>query len=213
MSPAIRVRSVHYPESRRRPICDTDMHRDEVVRQIELLRQFFAQRKVYVSGHCLAVYYDESHPRRFVVPDVFVVKGLRAEKRQAYKFWIERRVPDAILEVTSRENRRTDAVTKPNLYHRLGVKEYFLFDPAEEYMEPPLQGFRLAGDRYEPIATDDDWSLVSDELGLRLRAEEGRLMFYRLDTGERLLTEWEARLAAEAELARLREEPVRRDGT
>ena len=57
---------------------------------------------------------------------------------------------------------------------------------------------------------------MSEEPGLKLRIEEGDLQFYRLDTGERLLTaeeraaleaqerqrEVEALQAAEAELAR-----------
>lgn len=39
----------------------------------------------------------------------------------------------------------------------------------------------------------------------------GHVTLYRLDTGERLLTDAEARQAAEAEVARLREELRRRD--
>ena len=68
---------------------------------------------------------------------------------------------------------------------------------------------------------------MSEVLGLRLQAEQGKLMAYRLDTGEPLLTaeqarqaeaearhaEAEARQAAEAEVARLREELRRRSAT
>jgi hypothetical protein len=104
------------------------------------------------------------------------------------------------------------------------VKEYFLFDPHQEYLDPPLQGHRLAGDTYVPIGADPAGCLLSEELGLRLCVADGLLQFYRLDTGERLLTraeraareaEWadrecQARQAAEAELARLREELARR---
>jgi hypothetical protein len=95
-----------------------------------------------------------------------------------------------------------------------------MFDPTEDYLHPPLQGYRLVGDRYVQIKPDAQEGLVSRELGLRLQAERGRLMLYRLDTGERLLTADEARQAAErarqaaeqarqaaeAEVARLREE-------
>jgi hypothetical protein len=66
---------------------------------------------------------------------------------------------------------------------------------------------------YEAIAADARGALVSQELGLRLQAVDGQLMMVRLDTGQRLLTaeegrraEAEARRAAEAEVARLREE-------
>ena len=47
------------------------------------------------------------------------------------------------MESLSRKTRRKDTTTKPELYARLGVKEYFLFDPDREYLDPPLQGYRL----------------------------------------------------------------------
>ena len=33
----------------------------------------------------------------------------------------------------------------------LGVKEYFLFDPFEDYLDPPIQGYRLRKGAYVPI--------------------------------------------------------------
>jgi len=210
---------------------ETDEHRDEMVREIELLRRFFEGRESYVSGNLL-LYYEQGNPKKFVVPDVFVVKDLEPKKRRIYKLWIERKAPDVVLEVTSRKTKKKDTVAKPTLYARLGVKEYFLFDPTQEYLDPPLQGHRLVGEDYEQIVPDAQGAIVSDELGLRLQAERGQLMFYRLDTGQRLLTageacqvaeqkwraeaearlaEAESRRAAEAEVARLREK-LRRSG-
>jgi hypothetical protein len=75
-----------------------------------------------------------------------------------------------------------------------------------------------------PIEPDQAGCLESQELRLRLRVEEGKVQFYRLDNGERLLTaderteaaaakaaaEAQARQAAEAEVARLRAELARR---
>ncbi len=233
MSSVIKVTSVNYPESDGQPMGETDLHRDEMVRVIELLRGFFEGQRVYVSGDLL-VYYRQGKPKKFVVPDAFVVKGLEPTPRRIYRLWIERRVPDVIVEVTSRKTKKKDTISKPKLYRRLGVKEYFLFDPTEDYLTPPLQGHRLADDEYERIVPDAEGSLVSVELGLRLHAEQGHLTFYRLDTGQRLLTEREARQAeaaarqaeaaarqaeaaarqaAEAEVARLREELRRRDET
>ncbi len=216
MSSVIQVTSVNYPESDGRPMGETDEHRDEMVREIELLRRYFAGQCVYVSGDLL-VYYEQGNPKKFVVPDVFVVKDLEPKKRRTYKLWIERKAPDVIFEVTSRKTKKKDTCTKPALYCRLGVKEYFLFDPTEDYLDPPLQGHRLVGDQFVEIAPDSQGAIVSEELGLRMQAERGQLVFYRLDTGERLLTaeeawraEAEARQTAEAEVARLREELRRR---
>ncbi len=99
-----------------------------------------------MSGNLL-VYYEQGNPKKFVVPDVFVVKDLEPRRRRTYKLWVEQRAPDAIVEVTSRKTKKKDTITKPKLYRRLGVKEYFLFDPTEDYLDPPLQGYRLEGRR------------------------------------------------------------------
>jgi Uma2 family endonuclease len=211
MSSIIQVKSVNYPESDGRPMGETDEHRKEMIRQMELLERHFAGQRVYVSGDLL-VYYEQGNPKKFVVPDVFVVRDLEPRNRRTYKLWVEGKPPDVILEVTSRKTKKKDTLAKPALYGQLRVPEYFLFDPTQDYLDPPLQGHRLAGSQYEPIAPDAEGALVSASLGLRLRAAGGQLMFHRLDTGDRLLTAEEARRAAEAEVARLREE-LRRRGT
>jgi len=205
MSSVIQVTTVSYPESDGKPMGETDQHRKEMIREMQLLERFFEGQQVYVSGDLL-VYYEQGNPKKFVVPDVFVVLGLEPRDRRIYKLWVERKAPNVVIEVTSRKTKNKDTVKKSALYARLRIREYFLFDPTEDYLHPPLQGSRLAGDRYEPLAPDAQGALISRELGLRLQPQCGQLMFYRLDTGERLLTAEEARRAAEAEVARLREE-------
>jgi Uma2 family endonuclease len=223
MGSVIQFSEVHYPESDGKPMGETDEHRDAMIRHIQILQDYYRGQRVYVSGDLL-VYYEQGNPRKYVVPDAFVVKGIASKRRRVYKIWIERKAPDVVIETTSRKTRRKDMVDKPQLYARLGVKEYFLFDPDQEYLDPPLQGYRLSGDDYAQIEPDKTGSLTSQELGLRLCVEEGSLQFYRLDTGDRLLPpderadreaearqrEAEARQAAEAELARLRAELSRR---
>ena len=237
MSSVIQVSQVYYPESDGKPMGETDFHRKEIIRHIELLEDYYRGQKVYVSGDLL-VYYVQGDPRKFVVPDVFVVKGIVPQDRRTYKIWVEGKAPDMVIETTSRRTRRKDMQIKPELYARLGVKEYFLFDPLGEYLDPPLQGYRLDGADYRRIEPAEDGGLDSHELELRLRLGEGHLDFVRRDTGERLLTraerlrqeaaarqgeaearkreaeraerEAEARRAAEAEVARLQAELARR---
>ena len=150
MSSVIQVSQVYYPESDGKPMGETDDHRKEMVRHIELLEDFYQGQEVYVSGDLL-VYYVQGNPRKYVVPDAFVVKGVVPKARRVYKIWVEGQAPDVVIETTSRKTRRKDTADKPELYARLGVKEYFLFDPHQEYLDPPLQGHRLAGDGYEEI--------------------------------------------------------------
>ena len=234
----IRFTSVKYPESDGKPMGETDEHREEMIRLAQLLKRHFAGQKVYVSGDLL-VYYEQGNPKKFVVPDVFVVKGIEPQKRRFYKLWVEHRVPDVIIEVTSRKTKKKDTTQKPELYRQLQVPEYFLFDPTQDYLDPPLQGYRLAHGGYEEVTADEQGALTSQELGMRLLPQGGHLGLFRLDTGERLLTteeafeaqteafevqteafeaqteelraKSEALKAAEAELLRLREELGQRD--
>ena len=238
MSSVIQITSIPYPESDGRPMGETDLHREEMVRLLGLLKRYYAGQQVYVSGDLL-VYYVQGDPKKYVVPDVFVAKGLPPGPRRTYRIWVEHKVPDVVVEVTSRKTKKKDTVTKPALYRQLGIAEYFLFDPTLDYLDPPLQGYRLVGTAYQALVPDDEGALVSEQLALRLRPEGEHLMFYRLDTGVRLLTseeseaearqaevkarqaeveagqareaEAEARRTAEAELARLREELSRRN--
>ena len=202
MTSIIQVSQAHYPESDGKPMGETDEHRQEMVRHIELLEDFFQGQQVYVSGDLL-VYYEQGNPKKYVVPDAFVAKGVAPKKRRVYKTWVEGKAPDVVVETTSRKTRRKDTVEKPGLYARLGVKEYFLFDPDLEYLDPPLQGYRLVGPTYERIAADPMGGLTSQELGLRLCLGEGVLQFYRLGTNgmsDRLLTR-EERAERETERA------------
>lgn len=202
---------VHYPDSDGKPMGETDLHRKAMIRHIEVLEEYFRGQQVYVSGNLL-VYYQQGNPSKYVAPDAFVVKGIPGKERRNYKIWVEGKAPDVVVETTSRKTRRKDIAEKPALYAAMGVKEYFLFDPDQEYLDPPLQGYRFVAGQKLPIEPDQAGCLVSAELGLRLCLAAGEVQFYRLDTGERLLTAAERAAAAEAELARLREELQRRQG-
>src|SRR5262249_28463921 len=115
MAPVIKVSAIHYPESDGKPMGETDVHRDAMVRQIELLRRHFAGQEVYVSGDLL-VYYEQGNSKKYIVPDAFVSKGIRPESRRVYKIWIEGKPPDVAIETTSRKTKRQDTITKPALY-------------------------------------------------------------------------------------------------
>lgn len=213
---------VIYPETDGKPMAETDPHRKEMTAVIEALADYFREAPdVYVSGNLL-LYYEEGNSSASVAPDVFVVKGVPRGDRRIYKLWEEGKAPDVVIEMTSRGTRLEDLGTKRALYAWLGVKEYFLYDPLGEYLEPPLQGYRLGDRDYEWIEPVAEGALYSEELGLELRLENGHLRLVDPRTGERLLTPAEAHEArraaearaarAEAELERLRAELARLRG-
>ena len=192
---------IEYPESDGKPLGETDLHRHWIVRLIDILAYRYRGQRVYVSGDLL-VYYLEGNPKKFIVPDVFAVKDCDPGFRRVFKIWDEGREPNAAIEVTSRKTKREDLKAKPAIYARIRVPEYFLYDPTGDYLNPQLQGFRLAGSDYCPIEPDATGALVCEQLDLLLRLENGALALFDRTSGDRLLTEGEAeRAAREAEQA------------
>jgi Uma2 family endonuclease len=193
-------------------MAETDLHRDLMVDLIQTLQTRFADDpRVYVSGNLL-IYYVPGDKRRHVSPDVFVVKGIQKRKRDYFLIWEEGKAPDAVIEVTSRSTRAEDTKRKFDLYQRLKVPEYFLFDPRAEYLDPPLRGYRLRAGIFVPIRSVSG-RLPSKVLGLHLERDGSQLRLFDPTTGHWLPTPEEevgeekaARLRAEAEVQRLRRE-------
>jgi len=203
---------IDYPESDGKPMAETDLHRDEMFDLIDMLKARYAEASdVYVSGN-LFVYYQEGNPKAAVAPDVFVVFGVPKGRRRIYKLWAEGVPPAVVIEVSSRKTRREDVRTKMALFARLGVGEYYLYDPEADYLRPPLQGFRLVGGEYALTASDANGALRSPRLGLDMRLEDGQLALYDAATGARLLRGAERVAQARAEVARLRADLERLQG-
>lgn len=184
-------RRISYPESDGKPMGETETHRQELTDAIETLKDYFrAQPDMYVGGN-MFFYYERGQTEKSVVPDIFVVRGVEKRRRRIYQLWKEGRSPCVVIELTSKSTRREDERSKPLLYARLGINEYFLFDPLAEYLTPPLQGFRLSGGSYIPMVAAAAGGLYSFELELRLVREGNELRFYTPTSGERLLKPYE----------------------
>lgn len=210
---------VFYPESDGQPMAETDLHRDLMVDLIRALRRrYLDEPDVYVTGN-LFFYFVKGDPRAVVAPDLFLVKGVPKGRRRIYKLWEEGRVPSLVIELTSDSTREEDVSKKKNLYERLGVEEYFYFDPYRDYLRPSLQGHRLTNGRYRLIEPEADGSLRSLTTGLLLRREGEMLRLVDAATGEPLSWDEErndefgreraARRAAEERVRALEEEVAR----
>jgi Uma2 family endonuclease len=195
MSTAEVANRIEYPESDGKPMGETDLHRDWMIRILDILRYRYRRQKVYLASDLL-VYYEEGATNKYVVPDVFFVADCPPGRRRTFKIWEEGRVPDVVFEVTSLGTRREDEIFKLRVYARLGVKEYFLYDPTSDYLQPPLQGYRLVDDSYRRIASNDAGDLQSERLDVRMRLEQGELVMIDAATGQTLLSEAEAERAA-----------------
>ncbi len=192
-----------YPSSDGKPMAETELHRDVTVDLIDVLQFRYADDPdVYVSGDML-VFFHEGDRRKHLAPDVFVALGCpKLPKRDHFLMWIEGKAPDLVIEITSKTTRREDQGKKLTLYRTaLRVPEYFQFDPTEDYLHPPLQGFRLVGDEYVPIVPVDG-RLPSEVLGLHLEQRGPELHLYDPATGDYLIPSRERARLAEAEAER-----------
>ncbi|MEM6364347.1 MAG: Uma2 family endonuclease [Planctomycetota bacterium] len=172
-----------YPESDGRPMAETDLHQEWMWKLKQIFKYRYRDQNVYVASDLL-VYYEENVPARFVVPDVFVVLNCDPSMRRVYKMWSDGGPPTCVIEVTSQSTRREDELLKPTTYRNIGVKEYILYDPTADYLDPSLQGHRLDSDGlYEPIPLENG-SLICDSLGLRLTLDDRDLVITDLETGE-----------------------------
>jgi Uma2 family endonuclease len=189
-----------YPTSDGRPMAETDLHRDLMLDLIETLKHWYRDDpNVYVSGNLL-LFYEKDNKRRHVSPDVFVVHGVQKAYRPNYLMW-EEKTPDVVIELTSKTTRKEDSNKKWKLYEgKLQVKEYFLFDPKEEYLDPSFQGYRRVRGKFRSIDLVAD-RLPSELLGLHLERVGDRLRLRNPGTGERLATPSERATAGEARAA------------
>lgn len=222
-------RDVHYPESDGKPMGETEIHIREIMYVCQALDEHLRHVPDVYVGADLLLYYVEGNPKMCVVPDVFVTLGVPRGERRTYKLWQEGRPPSIIVEVTSDSTSNEDVVKKKALYERLGVEEYVLHDPLGDYLNPPLQAFRLVMGRYQAVPLDSGGSFQSRALGITFRMEGRGVRLLDTATGELILSneevreasramqeklsvEAQARRAAEEELAQLRAEIARLRG-
>ena len=151
----------------------------------------------------VTIHYRKGDRDRAIVPDLFV--ALRAPpraERLSYKLW-QYPVPDLAAEMLSKGTSEKDVCSKRNTYAHLGVREYWLFDPAGFQLSMPLVGYRLCAGRYRQIAADADGRRWSRVLGLDLHVRDDELRFRDPVTGEDLRTfEESERRGAAAEQGR-----------
>ena len=178
-----------YPDSDGKPMGETECHVIAIFELYGALRRHFQSRQdVHVAAD-LFLYYEQGNPRACKAPDVMVSKGVQGKHlRRSFRVWEEKAVPTVVFEVTSAKTRREDAVEKPRAYAQVGIAEYFIFDPLDEYLRPRLQGFRLGPNGYEPLLPDDGGRLRSQELGLLLAPEGALLRLIDARTGVALPT-------------------------
>src|SRR5947209_161808 len=118
------------------------------------------------------------HPGPAVAPDIAVIKGVALRPLTSWRIGTTGPAPHVVLEILSAETWKKDLAEKPDLYARLGVQEYFAYDPNPfPLAEATMQ--RLFGWRLDPLSKrmlalwpNPDGSLWSRELDSFLVPDE-----------------------------------------
>jgi Uma2 family endonuclease len=151
-----------------------DRHWIPKVSARKTLERYFSRigRSVYVGSE-LPIYYPAE---RVFAPDVFAVLDVPLRERDRWVVSEEQRGLDWVLEIFLAGSRRKDFERNVELYARLGIQEYFLFDRGSLRLE----GFRLpspSSQGYERISPCAG-RLASGALGLELAIVGDRLRFF-----------------------------------
>ena len=150
---AVNSETIDYPDSDGLPMAEHESQFWPILYVGSALDWHFREREdVYVVGNLL-LYYQEGDTNKSVSPDLMVVFGTPKQIRSSYRLWEEPKAPDLVLEIASQSTYRIDQGEKRDLYASLEVAEYWQCDPVGDYLNPPLQGFQLVQNQYEPIPT------------------------------------------------------------
>jgi Uma2 family endonuclease len=148
-----------------------DPHRLPKQRALEALSEHFRRikRRVYLSSE-LPVYYPGE---RLFAPDVIAVLDVEPGPRDRWVVSAEGKGLDFVLEIAVRGDTKKDLVTNVQRYARMGIPEYFAYEP----LTPRLTGYRLdsSGAYVRIVPQLGRWD--SEVLGLGLSLEVGRLRF------------------------------------
>ncbi|MGL6097330.1 MAG: Uma2 family endonuclease, partial [Fimbriiglobus sp.] len=206
---------IDYPSSDGQPMAETGIHVQAIILLHQALEDFFQGRPDVFIASDMFWYWKEGDSTEKTAPDVMVVPGVGNHDRRSYFSWEEGgAVPAVVFEMASKGTWRDDIGAKRRRYQKLGVPEYFIFDPEALYFVPPLVGYRLTQGVYAPIDEVAPDTLDS-RLGLFLRGEGTMLRLIDAATELPILTrqEWvdEEKRRADEEKRRADEEKRRAD--
>lgn len=185
---------IEYPSGDGQPMAETWLHVRAIMWLHQALEDFFHDKPDVFIASDLFWYWQKGNPSAKIAPDVMVVPGVGTKPRRSFFSWDENgAVPAVVFEMASQNTWENDVNDKFDQYERLGVREYFLFDPEGLYLVPRLQGYRLHEKVYRRIRHDE----LTSELGFGLRAEDTMLRLIDLKTGQSIPTRAEAVEAAQ----------------
>ena len=194
---------IFYEEKER--VEDSMQQEFPIYRITRLLYERYEDRPdVFISG-TVFVSYDITNGNARVGPDLFIAfdvdsAGIR-ENLPNFWIWETGKTPDFVMEVASPSTAENDLGRKRELYQRLGIMEYWRFDPTGGRLYGrPIVGERLVDGQYEEYELelgDDGSTRGHSELLEVVFCWDGRQEFDVLDPATGLTID--KRVAVEAQ--------------
>ena len=137
---------------------ESNPHLDLVTYLVTLLRYLFRDQPCAVYGNLN--FYQTRNPHEYpLVPDVAVIKGAAYDPfATSWKVGQDGPAPQVVFELLSEGTWQRDLTEKPEAYARMGVQEYFAYDPhslplsrdaSEKFFGPGIER-QLFGWRLDP---------------------------------------------------------------
>jgi len=162
---------------------ETSLHRSLIDSLALVLKWLF-------QGQLCAIYenlnfYQTANPKEYpLAPDIAVIKGVSFQYVRSWRVGKTGPAPQVVFEIASEETWNNDLHEKPGKYARMGVAEYFAYDPNEQPLERKT-GRRLFGWQLDPtegvmreMRLRSDGSLWSAQLQSVLVPQSDHLRLY-----------------------------------
>ena len=174
---------------------ETDFHRKLVEYLIEVLTWLFHKQDCSIYGNLN--FYQTANWREYpLAPDIAIIPGIAHRRVRSWRVGKSGPAPQVVFEIASEETWQKDLDDKPLRYARMGVQEYFTYDPNELPLSRSanrrLFGWQLdrSGHIMKEIQPRPDgslWSptleswLVPDGVMLRLYDHNGQMRLSRAE--------------------------------
>ena len=160
------------------PPLESELHLRQIILLLNCLEWLWQDKNDFYAARNLTIYYSQNQRRNedFRGPDFFVVLDTERKTRKSWVIWEEEgKYPNFILEILSDSTANVDRNLKKKLYQNtFRTPNYFWFDP----YTLEFAGFNLVVGEYQPIESNNQGHLWSQQLELYLGIHQGLLRFF-----------------------------------